>query len=82
MSHAQHLILNEKQILQKIKRVAYEVYERNFQEKHLVIAGIADKGYMLAEMLMKVLQKIAPAIEWHLVKVLLDKKVLAKLRWL
>ena len=34
------LILNSKQIEQKINRIAYEIYENNYDEKEIIIAGI------------------------------------------
>ena len=39
------LILNEVQIQQKIKRIAFEIYEYYFKEIELVIAGVKDQGY-------------------------------------
>ncbi len=72
MLNAKTLILDAEQIKQKIKRLAYEVYENNFQEESVVIAGIYDKGYELAGMLSKELLSIAP-LKVTLVKVELDK---------
>lgn len=69
----QHLILTEKQIKQKIKRIAYEIYENNFQEKELVIAGICEQGYLLAQMLRDDLHEISP-LKVILVKVIVDKQ--------
>ena len=40
------LILNNKQIEQKINRIAYEIYENNHGEKEIIIAGISDNGYI------------------------------------
>ena len=67
------LILNRTQILQKITRIAFEIYENNIHEKELVIAGIAEGGYKLAEMLIRELKKITP-FKLSLVKVTLDKQ--------
>ena len=53
------LILNSKQIEQKINRIAYEIYENNYDEKDIVIAGIATNGYLLAKRISDVLQKIS-----------------------
>jgi pyrimidine operon attenuation protein/uracil phosphoribosyltransferase len=40
------LILDERQVQQKIKRMAFEIYEHNFNEKNIVVAGIeTDAGY-------------------------------------
>ncbi|WP_207432520.1 phosphoribosyltransferase family protein [Sabulibacter ruber] len=53
-------ILDHHQILQKIKRMAFEIYERNFEEKQLVLAGIHENGYFLAQTLARELQEISP----------------------
>lgn len=55
----QLLILDKKQIQQKINRIAYQILEDNLNEKEIVLAGIWDRGYKLALRLNKVLQKIA-----------------------
>ncbi|WP_018476943.1 phosphoribosyltransferase family protein [Pontibacter roseus] len=73
MTHAQHsLILDREQIQQKVIRMAYEVYEQNFEEQTLVLAGIHRNGYTLAGMLATELEKIAP-IQITLLQVTLDK---------
>jgi pyrimidine operon attenuation protein/uracil phosphoribosyltransferase len=72
MSLDSNLILNKKQTLQKIKRIAFEIYEQNFRLKEIVIAGIYDKGYLFAELLEKELSEISK-IKVTLVKVTVDK---------
>ncbi|MBK0401517.1 phosphoribosyltransferase [Adhaeribacter sp. BT258] len=57
---AQTRILDADQIRQKITRIAFEIYEHNFEEKELVLVGIAPKGYVFAELLHQELQKISP----------------------
>lgn len=66
------LILDERQVQQKIKRMAYEIFEHNFKEKGIVIAGIDGQGYILAKLLMKEVKNISP-LDITLVKVTLDK---------
>ena len=66
------LILNKTQIQQKIDRMAYQIWEDNFDEKELVIAGIVGGGYILAQRTAKVLENISP-IKVILVKISLDK---------
>ncbi|HTJ49393.1 MAG TPA: phosphoribosyltransferase family protein [Cyclobacteriaceae bacterium] len=66
------LILDANQVKQKIRRMAYEVYEHNFKEKSIIIAGIDGHGYTLAKLLSKEIQSISP-LEVKLVKVKLDK---------
>ena len=48
MAASQLLILNKKQIQQKIDRIAYQILEDNLNEKEIVLAGIWDRGYKLA----------------------------------
>lgn len=66
------LILTEDQIDQKIKRIAFEIFENNFKEKEIILAGIYDKGYELADLLAKALEKIA-SFKVRLIAVKLDK---------
>lgn len=54
------LILNEEQIRQKIRRIAFQIYENNFDESALLLAGVAGEGYVLAQALARELQRIAP----------------------
>ena len=66
------LILDARQVQQKIKRMAYEIFEHNFKEKIVVIAGIDGQGYILAKLLANEIESISP-LEIKLVKVSLDK---------
>ena len=45
----QTVILNKTQIDHKLKRMAYQVYEANINEKEVVIAGIESNGFLLAK---------------------------------
>lgn len=53
------LLLNEKQISQKINRLAFQLYEDNFEEGKVVLAGVAPRGTIIAQRLKKVLEKIS-----------------------
>jgi len=66
------LILDSVQVRQKIRRMAYEIYENNFNEKVIVIAGIDGQGYVLARLLIREVESISP-VRTILVKVTLDK---------
>lgn len=66
------LILDKKQIQQKITRMAYQIWEDNLDETELIIAGIIDCGYTLAERLQKELQRIS-GIKVVLMRISLDK---------
>ncbi|WP_027003168.1 phosphoribosyltransferase family protein [Hugenholtzia roseola] len=68
----QNRILTAAQTLQKIRRLAYEIYEQNFGVDTLILAGIQENGYVLAQRLKAELLAIAP-IEVELVSVELDK---------
>ena len=54
------LVLNSLQISQKITRMAYEIYERNYKSKELVLIGVKGKGSEIAERLSIVLKSISP----------------------
>ena len=74
MAAALSLILNKQQTLQKIKRMAFEIYERNAQESEIVFIGIEKSGFRLAELLAADFGQIAP-LSYQLVKLSLDKSV-------
>ncbi len=65
-------ILNTTQIRQKLNRLAYQVYENNFNEKSLLIVGIEGNGYKVAASLAEKLKEISP-IKIQLGKIKLDK---------
>jgi len=66
------LLLTERQTIQKIRRIAHEVLEANFQEEEIVFAGIVERGYIFAEMLNDFFKEISN-IPTRLVKISLDK---------
>ena len=66
------IILNHEQIQHKIKRIAYQIYETNVNEKELIIAGVENNGYIFAERLYKELSNISD-IQIHLCKINIDK---------
>ena len=45
-------ILDDRQIRQKIKRLAIEILERNFGEKNLILAGLNNNGLGFAQLLL------------------------------
>jgi pyrimidine operon attenuation protein/uracil phosphoribosyltransferase len=53
--------------------MAYQIYENNFGEKELIIAGIEGRGSSIAELLFEELSKICK-IKLHLLEIHLDKK--------
>ncbi len=66
------LILDHQQTMQKIRRIAFEIYEQNFQEEEIIFAGIYDRGYEFAKLLQEELEAISP-IKTKLVQVSVDK---------
>ncbi|MBW3546211.1 MAG: phosphoribosyltransferase [Bacteroidetes bacterium] len=54
----QNLILTEAQVKQILRRIAFEIYENNFNEKHIILVGVYDKGYLIAEMIKNQLDQV------------------------
>lgn len=73
MTVTNNVILTHDEIVHKIKRIAYQIYESNVEEKELILAGIENNGFVLAKKLKTVLKQISP-IEPILCKVSIDKK--------
>ncbi|WP_437922348.1 phosphoribosyltransferase family protein [Sphingobacterium sp. LRF_L2] len=73
MSNKRTLILDKEQIRQKSIRIAYQILEDNFEEESIVLVGIADRGYIFATRLQKILQSIAPDKKFELLKVTISK---------
>jgi pyrimidine operon attenuation protein / uracil phosphoribosyltransferase len=65
-------VLNKSQVLQKIRRIAYEIYENNPEEKEITLAGIEGQGFVFAEKLKKELEEIS-GIRIQIIKVKLNK---------
>lgn len=73
MSKERQQILNHQEIQHKIRRIAYQIYESNVDEQSLILAGIADNGYVLAKKIKAQLEKISE-IKVQLCKMVIDKK--------
>lgn len=52
-------VLDQYQISMKIARLAYEILENNEAEDTIVLAGINNKGYRFAELLVRTLENIS-----------------------
>lgn len=70
---ANTIILDDKQIAHRIRRIAYEIYESNVKEEQVILAGINGNGHILAQMIAKQLENISP-IKVVLCEVKIDKK--------
>lgn len=68
-----NLILNQTQIDNKIKRLAYQIYETFIDDEAIIIAGIATNGYIFAQKLEAELKAISN-INIILCEVVVDKK--------
>ena len=44
-------ILNDRQIRQKIRRLAFEILENNYEEDEIILAGINNNGMVFAQLL-------------------------------
>ncbi|MBU3682265.1 MAG: phosphoribosyltransferase [Flavobacterium sp.] len=71
MSH--NIILTQTEIDHKIKRIAFQIYETYVDEKEIVIAGIAQNGFILAQKIAQTLETISP-LKVHLCEVVINKQ--------
>lgn len=72
MGVTQTVILNQTQINQKIDRLAFQIHENHYNEKDIIIAGIANNGFRLAELLKERLANFSD-VKVTLVPVQVDK---------
>ena len=49
MTQIENIILDQKQIDHKIRRIAYQIFENNVSEKEVIIAGIFENGFIFAK---------------------------------
>lgn len=67
------LVLGHQQVMQKLRRIAYQIYENNVQEEELLLAGIKGQGYEIAGILTNMLSEISP-FRLKLIEVSIDKR--------
>lgn len=67
------IILTNKQILNKTRRIAYQIYEDNYKEKEIIIAGINGNGYIFTKKIAAILGEISD-LKVVLCEVFIDKK--------
>lgn len=53
-------VLDHQQILDRIDRIAWQLYEEFHQQESLYLAGIAERGHILASLLSQRLETISP----------------------
>ncbi len=73
MTQSDNIILDKKQINHKIRRIAFQIYESNVNEKEVIIAGIFENGFLFAKKLKTAVENVSP-IQVTLCKVIIDKK--------
>lgn len=66
------IVLDQRQISQKIERIAVEIYENTFEEKQIFVAGISGNGFLLAERIVEQLMSISDQ-QIHLFEVTVNK---------
>ena len=57
---SRNIILNHQEIEHKLTRIAYQIYETFVDEKEIILAGIADNGYIFAKKIAVAVEKISP----------------------
>jgi pyrimidine operon attenuation protein/uracil phosphoribosyltransferase len=73
-THFRRQILSAIQTNQKIRRIAFEIFEQNFEETSVIIAGIEGEGYAFARKLASDLRDISP-LEVKLIELRFDKNI-------
>ena len=67
------IILTNEQIQNKTRRIAYQIYETNSNEKEIIIAGISGNGFVFANNLAAMLSSISD-LKVTICEVKIDKK--------
>jgi pyrimidine operon attenuation protein / uracil phosphoribosyltransferase len=67
------IILDHQQIIRKIDRLAFQLYENYYREKQLILAGVSERGYLLTREVGKRLSEISP-LGLTYIEVFIDKQ--------
>ncbi|WP_126246524.1 phosphoribosyltransferase family protein [Chitinophaga rhizosphaerae] len=67
-----NVILTGEVIEKKIERIAYEIYEHNYDEPSIILAGIWDRGSLITRKIADHLRRIAP-FDVEVMEIRLDK---------
>lgn len=67
------LILDKERIAFKLRRMAYEIWERNSDEKEIVVIGIEGSGKIVAGNLVDLLKEISP-LKIKYISIAINKK--------
>lgn len=69
-----HIILDRKKALLKLDRIAFQILEKTYNNDEIVLIGIKDGGYILANKIMKLIQQYDAAKKIHLASVYINKQ--------
>jgi|SRR5690606_20429315 len=67
------LVLDHVSIMQKIRRIAYQIYEFNYSEKEIIFVAIENQGVILADRIKPILEEIS-GIKVTLLSLKINKK--------
>ncbi|NEN24464.1 phosphoribosyltransferase [Cryomorpha ignava] len=67
------LVLDHVSIMQKIRRIAYQIYEFNYSEKEIIFVAIEKQGVILAERIKPILEDIS-GLKVTLISLKINKK--------
>lgn len=70
---SRNIILTQDIIQKKIERIAYEIYELNSDGSEIILAGIWDRGMVVARKIAAVLEQISP-LKTRIISLHLDKQ--------
>ncbi|WP_326991354.1 phosphoribosyltransferase family protein [Chitinophaga sp. 212800010-3] len=70
---SRNIILTQDIIQKKLERIAYEIYELNSDGTDIILAGIWDRGVIIAHKIAAILGQISP-LKTHIIELRLDKQ--------
>jgi len=79
MAESKNYILDQSLAEKKLRRMALEIIENNAGEKEVILAGIKDRGSVVAECIRKMLSEIG-SIPADVISISLDKKLPKEVR--
>ena len=74
MAKSSSLILNNDTVQKKLSRITHQIIEENYKEKEIVLIGISENGFLLAETICGILKKLRPEIDIQLIELFINKK--------
>ncbi|MBV6646379.1 MAG: phosphoribosyltransferase [Cyclobacteriaceae bacterium] len=73
MTQSKNLVLDRTRINSIIKRIAIQIYESNVYESALLLVGVKDQGYRMAEEIQQELRGIDQKLKTKLIALAIDK---------